>query len=146
MRNSFYFNKEKIGLFCPGSFEFINHLIGQLGYSQDDYDNENVKESILKFLEFLFELDIIKIYSLEYGYKPNQGSLSKKEALDYINLKWKKNFEYQDFYNLVLIGPQDWYIQKLEALGMTPTTNWITFVEEKIVNLEQWIEENKPDN
>jgi hypothetical protein len=27
---------------------------------------------------------------------------------------------------------------------MTPTTNWETFVKEKIGNLEKWIEDNRP--
>ncbi len=45
---------------------------------------------------------------------------------------------------MVIFGSQKWYIKKLENLGLTHTTDWEWFVENKIGNLEDWIKKNRP--
>ena len=51
-----------------------------------------------------------------------------------------------NFYGMVTFGSKKWYVNKLEEQGLTDTTDWETFVKNKIGDLEQWIEENRPKN
>lgn len=138
------FKEENIGLLSPYSFEFVNHLIGQLGYSQDQYDDTNVKEEVLKVLKLLFELKILRVFDWMNNPELNNKIMSAEDTIKHIDDKWFVGIKYPDFYDIVMIGTQDWYINNLELLGMSHTTNWNTFVKEKIGNLELWIENNRP--
>ena len=45
---------------------------------------------------------------------------------------------------MVMFKHKDWYVDALEKKGLTSTTDWKTFVKEKIGDLEKWIEDNRP--
>ena len=138
------FKKEYIGLLCPHSFEFLNHLIGQLGYSQEQYDNLKVKQNVLNVIKLLFDLGILTVHDWVNNKDLNNENLTSVDIINKIDDLWVKGIKYPDFYNIILFGTSGWYVKKLENLGMTPTTNWETFVKDKIGNLEKWIEDNRP--
>jgi len=138
------FKKEYIDIFSPYSFEFLNIFIGQLGFFQKDYDEPKVKETVLSVLKFMFELDIIKINNWMNHKYANDYKMSSIEIIEKIDSLWFKGIQYPDFYGIAYFEMKEWYISKLEQLGMTPTTDWKIFVEEKIGgDLEKWIKENK---
>ncbi len=138
------FKKENINLLCPYSFEFLNHLIGQLGYNQESYDDLNVKQNVLNTLNYIFDLEILEVYDWINNPQLKNQDMSYKEIVSAIDDLWVKGIEYPDFYGIVLFGPKGWYVKKLEKMGMTHTTDWQNFIEDKIGDLEKWIEKNKP--
>lgn len=48
------------------------------------------------------------------------------------------------FLGMVMFTHPTWYIDKLNGLGLSPTTDWKWFVENKIGNLKKWINYNRP--
>ena len=140
------FKKENIGLTCPETFEFLSEMIGILGYSI--YDSEEVRKEVFETLKILFELDILKIYKWYSRPELNNQQLTIEETLNHIDRIWFKKAEYPDFYNMMMFSGSDWYVKKTKSLGLTMTTNWEWFVENKIRDgdLEKWIEENRPKN
>ena len=68
----------------------------------------------------------------------------KNGRMTYNDKIWFEGAKFPDLYGMVIFGTQKWYTEALEKKGMTNTTNWKLFVKNKIGNLEQWIEDNRP--
>lgn len=72
--------------------------------------------------------------------------MTNSEIMNLIEEVWFIGADTPDFYGMPMFKYKDWYIQKLEALGLTHTgPDWKWFVENKIGDIEKWIEENKPE-
>jgi len=138
------FKGKTINLFAPNSNEYLYDYIYLLEYKDEDANNWKSRLVILSVLKYLLKLKIIYIYSW-CDENLNDENRSIDEIISQINIKWKKNTIFPDYYNIVMFGTQNWYIEKLTKLGMTNTTNWETFVKDNIGNLEKWIEENRPE-
>ena len=138
------FKEVNVNLFSPCSNEFLFDFIYLLGYTDKEINDKKIKEDVLSTLEILFNLKIIFIYKWFKESELNDRDLSIGETIAHINRIWFKGATYPDFYNMVMFGSQKWYVDKLWDMGMSHTTNWKWFVENKIGNLEKWIEENRP--
>lgn len=138
------FSSDKIDLLCPQSNELLLDFVYLLGYDDMDLQNQNVKEDTLFVIEQLLEIDILYVHKWYENPKLDNTKLSVKETLDHLDKIWFKGAKYPDFFNMVIFGSKDWYVKKLQSLGMNHTTNWKWFVKNKIGNLEKWIEENRP--
>lgn len=138
------FKNEYLGLLDPYSFEFLNHLIGLLGFSKTEYNDLKVKRNVLNVLKYMFELDIIQIKSWMNNSFKDDFNMSIEETLNKIDSLWQRNMDFPDFYTIAYFETKEWYVNKIEDLGMTQTTDWKTFVKENIGNLEEWIEINRP--
>lgn len=141
---------DNINLFCPGTNEFIFDFIYQLGYSDKDLKKlkgrKKIKKEVLEVLQYLIELDILSVKLWLHKPELNKKRISTNQTINEIDKVWFINARYPDFYNMVLFGVPDWYYKSLKKNGFSETMDWKTFVEEKIGNLEQWIENNKPKN
>lgn len=142
------FNKKYINLFCYGGdgIEFFQSIMFSLGYSYKELSSLKVKKDTLYVIEELLKLKLIEVFL--WGEKHSEmkdKEYSIEEILKYINSIWFDEADYPDFYGMVMFKHKEWYTHKLEKLGMTHTTDWKWFVENKIGNLEKWIQENKPN-
>ena len=144
MIRKYIFYEENISLFAPSSNEFLYNFIYQLGYKDEDANDWKARFIVLSVIKELFELRVLSVHSWCNDEKLNNENLSIDEIINRIDYLWKKNTKYPDYYNMLVFGTQKWYIDKLRSLGMTNTTDWNSFVEKKIGNLEKWIELNKP--
>lgn len=136
-----------IEFYCPYRIELLFDFFGKFKVSTQDnnYDRES-KNKILNAVSILLEQKIIFAGKwIDVNNFEKWDMTIPKIVLQIDNL-WKNNTEFPDFYNMVWFGYQSWYIEGLNRLGFERTRNWETFVREKIGDLEQWIEENKPNN
>ncbi len=143
INKDFYFS-QRVGVFCPNINEFLFDFIYNLGYSDSDFLRPDVKIEVLEVIELLLSLDLIYVYKWYNEIEEKNPSL--KGTLEKINRIWFEGATYPDFYNMVIFGSTEWYVQKLENLGMTQTSDWQIFVANEIGDLQSWIYENKPIN
>ncbi|MGO4919482.1 hypothetical protein [Maribacter spongiicola] len=129
-----------IDVFCPNSNELLLDFIHNLGYN--NFDSLEVKLDVLRIIEILLDLDLI----YRYKWYDKSLKLNKEQTINNISDIWTENVKYEDFYNMVYFGSTDWYVKKLENLGMSQTTDWRCFVKNKIGDLEKFIQSEKPKN
>lgn len=68
-----------------------------------------------------------------------------KKLVEKINNIWSEDTDFQDFYNMVWFGYQDWYLKALKKEGFEKEkSSWNDFVKNNLGDLKKWIEENKP--
>ncbi|RXG31858.1 hypothetical protein [Leeuwenhoekiella marinoflava] len=138
------FQPHNMNLLCPHSFEYLHELLGMLGYSSKQYHLQEAREKVFDTLEILFDLEILNIY--DWVKKPdlNNKKIPVKKILQEIDTLWDINSEFDHFYDFLIFGNENWYVEQLIKLGLTHTTNWLLFVKYEIGDLENWIEENRP--
>ena len=138
------FKGKNINLFSPYSNELLYDYIYSLEYTDEASKDWKARHVVLSVLKTLFELDVIYVYKWYNQPELKNKKLTINETIIKIDDIWFENAIYPDFYNMVMFGSQKWYVDALEKIGMTHTTNWENFVKEKIGDLEQWIERNRP--
>lgn len=136
--------KENLSYFCPYSFEFINHLIGLLGYSQNKYDEINTREKVFEVLTELFNLNIIYVFSWFDKPELEEKKMNVSEILKEIDKAWFFGAKYPDFYSMIMFGYSKWYVDALTELGFDNTVNWKIFVQENIGDIKEWAKEKQP--
>lgn len=140
--------KENVNLFAPYSNEYLFDFIYLLDYSDNDLKSvqqgKKIKFEVIDVIKKLLDLKIILIYSWCNNPELNNKNLTIEETIFHIETIWFNGATFPDFYGMVMFGTQKWYADKLWEIGMTHTTNWESFVNEKIGDLEEWIEKNKP--
>src|SRR5690606_40910780 len=127
----------------PG-IELLPEIIGLLGYGNYQYDDKKTRDDVLSTLKILLELDVIYIFKWFNNPELNEKTMSIDEILSTIDRLWFKGAEYPDIYGIVMFGPQKWYIDNLRKMGLSDTTDWKWFVNNKIGDLEKWIKTNAP--
>lgn len=139
------FDKSSIGLFSPYSgIESIDSILREIGHSKDFTTKKARREGLLVLNE-LFDLELIDVFhwgSYEKELKDIELPNSIKMIL--IQELWFIGADFVDLTNTPMFKYKDWYITKLEKLGMSHTTDWENFVKNKIGSIEKWIMENKP--
>ena len=138
------FKNEYINLFCPNSNEYLFDYIYILGFKDIDSKNWKSRLVVLSVIEYLFKLKIINIYNWPNNPELDKKKMTIKEIIVTIDNLWDYNATFPDFYGIVIFGSQNWYVEALKKNGLSQTINWENFVKNKIENLENWIEENKP--
>lgn len=142
------FDDKYVELFCPyDGVEFIQNIILGLGYTNKNLSSQKAKKEALIVIEELLNLNLIYVFHWGQNHSSMVGKVfTIKQTINYIDSLWFQGAGYSDFYGMVMFGYKKWYVEELEKLGMTHTTNWKEFVKNKIGNLEKWIEDNKPKN
>lgn len=145
MIKSNFFEERFIGVFCPESNETILDFIYLLGYTDLTINTKQCKKDTLALIKVLLELDILEIYKWgKYEYLLKDIHFETNEILLLLERMWFEGIKYSDFYGIAIFGNTDWYVKKIRLEGLTYTTDWKTFVKEKIGNLEDWIQKNRP--
>ncbi len=139
MENINIFEEKYSFAVCSEIVEYLPHLF----HLEKHEDKSILKERTLHILKKVLDLDILKVY--EWLAKPelNGKFLSTDEIIESIDEIWFEGAEFPDFYAMVIFESTKWYKTKLNALGLTHTTNWDWFIKNKIGNLEKWIDENR---
>jgi len=139
------FNTKYISLFEPyNGVEYIYSILENIGHSKD-FTTKEARRDGLRVIYELFELGLLEIFNWgEYEDKLKHKYLSNNEKMIYIQELWFLGADFCDFHQMPMFKFKDWYIKKLEKIGISHTTDWVSFVNTKIVDLEKWIEINKP--
>jgi len=75
----------------------------------------------------------------------NKIKLSNNDLIKNIKEKMSSSKSMDEFYDFYWIKYQNWYREGLENKGLNVyTIKWNEFINERIGDLEKWIEENKP--
>ncbi|MDC6363514.1 MULTISPECIES: hypothetical protein [Flavobacteriaceae] len=139
------FDSTNIEIFMPEGVEFISSILSGLGYNYLDESTESARQHGLETIEKLLDLDLIEVYHWgEYDKSLRGKVIPKFKTMKYIAELWHNGAKMPDFYGMPMFKFKDWYIEALKNKGFTSSTNWRTFVRERIGNLETWIEENRP--
>jgi hypothetical protein len=140
--------KSNIYLTCPDPFEFLPELLSMVGHSNFNEYNLNKKlkarDEALNVIRILAELGILIVYEWYTMPELNNIKLSTKDMLMHLDKVWFKEAKEADFYNMVIFGSPNWYLEKTKDMGLTITTDWKIFVKKRIGDLEDWIEKNRP--
>lgn len=141
------FDKENIGVFAPYSgIETIDSILQNINHYKD-FTTLKARRECLKVINDLFELGLIEVFHWgKYEHDFKNEELSNFEKMMYLQELWFIGADFSDFVSMPMFKYKDWYIKKLEDLGMTHYTDWKTFVNDKIGDLEKWIRENRPTN
>lgn len=140
------FNNKYINLFNPDDgVEFIYSIIQSLGYGIKDFKSLEVRTETLEAIRQLLKIEMLEAYSWHgHDVKSEVPKLSNEEILKKVEEQWFIGADYVDFLSIVMFCHPIWYKEKLEELGFKPTTDWVWFIENKIGNIEKWIQDNKP--
>jgi len=130
--------------YCPHSIELLFDLFYKFNIKTNESYNKKSKQLVLNAIKVLLSQNIIMLGSFDDGENFIEWNIKKEDVLKKIDRKWKIDAEFPDFYNIVWIKYQDWYVYKLKDMGFKSTTNWSSFIENEIGDLEQWIKDNKP--
>jgi hypothetical protein len=141
------FSKDYIDLFGPyDSIEFIHDILSNIGYDFNKETSKEAKADGLAAIRKLLELNLIEVFHWGPEHSIRKGkSYTKEEILDYVDSIWKEGMKFPDFYDLIMLKYKDWYINALEEEGMTKYTDWRTFVNSKIRNIEDFIKKHSPE-
>ncbi len=141
-------NKTNSYLTCPDAFEFLPEVLSMVGHSNFNNYSQNEKlvarDEVINVIRILAESGILSVYKWYARPELNAVKLSVKDMLINIDEVWFKEANEADFYGMMMFGSPDWYKEKTKDLGLTVTTDWKTFLKEKIGDLEKWIEKNRP--
>lgn len=139
------FDNKNIGIFSPYSgIELIDYILNNINHYKD-FTTKEARRDCLRAINKLFELELIEVfYWGKYQHELKNKELSIFENMMYLQELWFVGANFADFSFMPMFKYKDWYIEKLEEFGMTETTDWIEFVQNKIGNLEKWIEDNRP--
>ncbi|MBD1259904.1 hypothetical protein HZY62_04840 [Maribacter polysiphoniae] len=141
------FKEDFIELFMPDGIEYISTILANIGYTYKNESSSSAKKHGLEVIEKLLELDLIEVfYWGKYDDKLKDLTFSNSEIINKIDSLWAVGMHGPDFYRMPMFKYKNWYLDALKKEGLTQTTNWKTFVKEKIGDLEKWIEENRPKN
>ena len=145
MNSKLLFQQKNIDLFHPEGVEFIYSILQNLGYR--DFTSKQARIHGLQVIRQLFEMDLIAVFHWgeHHNLLSNLG-LNKDQTIQLIDNIWFPSADYSDFLGMPMFGHKEWYLEALKRAGLTSTTDWKTFVKDKIDDLEQWIEENRPKN
>jgi len=140
-----------LNLYCPlhteHLWDFIAEVLDKKNIPYEGSKKKNLKNEVLEIISKLLDYNLIYIGNEWLDQSTiKKWKLSNEEIIKKIDDIWFESAEYPDFFNMIWFGFEDWYKNKIKILGMTDTTNWETFVNYKIGDLEQWIEENRPKN
>lgn len=138
------FDKKYLDLLAPNGIEYIWGVYMHLGISDSEASKPKNKKLVLNVIESLMNYSIIYVKEWYQKLELNSKRLTIEETIHYLDEIWNEKAEYPDFYNMVYFASPDWYIDKTRELGLNMTTDWKTFVNEKIGDLEKWIQENRP--
>lgn len=138
------FTDEYLDLLCPYNIEFLFDLIGYLNIPQEAYFDDSTKKVTLNTLDILLEMKIVQIDHWPSKTSLNGQILNSSDILREIKSLWNSSSKFEDFYSIVCIAPSEWYLKELERKGLKNTSQWKGFVQSKIGNLNQWIQENTP--
>lgn len=139
------FEKKNVLLFEPeNGVELIHYILQNINHYKN-FTTLKARRDGLRVINQLFELDLIEVFHWgKYEHELKGKELSTFEKMMYLQELWFIGADFEDFFSMPMFKYKDWYIKKLEDLGMTHYTDWTTFVDENIDDLEKWIEENRP--
>lgn len=129
--------------YCPHYIELLFDFFGEFDISTNDRYTPEKKRKVLNTVSELLSNKIIYIGNIE-NKKIKRWSLSNEDILKKIDVLWHERTDFEEFYDMVWFGYENWYIEKLEQIGLSNNIDWKIFVETKIGDLEKWIEQNKP--
>ena len=139
------FHLKNIDLFMPNDgVEYIYSILQNLGYH--DFTTRIAREHGLNTIRQLFELDLIEVFS--WGKHQNLFSnldFTAQQKMKLIENIWFVGADFSDFVEMVMFKHKDWYLKELVNEGLQTTgVNWKTFVDDRIGDLENWINQNRP--
>lgn len=136
------FSDSYIDLLCPFYIEYLWAITSLLKQNKEE---KQIKEKSLFIIAKLLDLKVIYIGNEWTTDKTIlKWNLPFKEIIEKIDEMWFKDAQFPDFYEMIFIGYEEWYIKALEKKGLSSAKNWKEFVNQNVGDLEKWIEENKP--
>ncbi len=139
------FDRKNILLFeTEDGVETIEKILENTNHYKN-YTTKEVRREGLRIINKLFELNLIEIF--HWGNYENElkgKNLSTFEKMMYLQELWFIGANSIDLSGMPMFKFKDWYINKLNDLGLQKYNDWTKFVNEKVDNLEKWIEENRP--
>ncbi len=141
------FSKKYSLILNPYSLESFEQLTIFLSEKDKTITFKKLKNNSIDVFSFLLENKIIYVLESDWmrkkGYKNTK--LNNEEIIKTLKEKWNIDTSFEVLYNLFWFKYQDWYTESFVQKGLTIyTTNWNLFLNEKIGDLDKWIEENKP--
>ena len=138
------FDKTNILLYEPyDGVEMIYRILENINHLE--CTTKNARRDGLRVINKLFELELIEVF--HWGSYENElrgKKLSIFEKMMYLQELWFIGADFGDLASMPMFKYKDWYVKNLENLGLTHYTDWKVFVEEKIGDIEKWIEKNRP--
>jgi len=145
MSNFNIFDSKYLYLFMPDGIEFIHNILENIGINS--FKSLKARDKGLIVIKKLFDLELIEIFHWgKYDNIIRPLNLNKEQTINFIETVWFDNADFSDFSSMPMFKYKEWYLKGLNDMGLTHTTDWKKFVQEKIVDLEKWIEENKLKN
>lgn len=139
------FKDNYIELFMPDGIEYISNILANIGYTYKNESSNKAKKHGLEVINKLLELDLIEVFYWGKNDNDYRGSqLLNSEIIALIDSFWFEGAHGPDFYGMPMLKYKNWYLDALKKERLTSTTSWKQFVKEKIGNLGEWIEQNRP--
>lgn len=141
--NSELFIDKNIELFMPDGVEYIYNILNNIGWR--DYRSAKAKKEGMEVIKKLFELDLIEVFSFgRFNKQLKNANLSVDGIMERIDNVWFVGADFSDFIGMPMFKYKDWYLSALNEAGFNDTLEWREFVNEKIGDLQSWIEEKRP--
>ena len=128
------------------TIDYLNKIGNTLNYTEEDLKYPKARKEVLDVIRELLKLGIIEVKHWGEDHDLIQKlKLNTDQTLVFLEEVWPKNLEYPDYFGFITLGYKKWYMKKMDELGYVQfNTDWKSFVKEKIGDLKQWIEKNRP--
>jgi hypothetical protein len=131
-------------LYCPHTVELLFDFFGEFGIKTNETYSIEKKKKVLSKIHQMLDEEILFVSKkkdnefIRWNY-PNEKIINRIDEL------WTETLNFSEFYNMIWFGYQEWYLEKLNILGVQYAKNWDEFINQKIGDLEKWINKNKPN-
>ncbi|MBD3862761.1 hypothetical protein [Olleya marilimosa] len=134
----------KTNLYCPYTIELLFDFFNEFNIKTNEKYTQQIKDKVLDTI-----LEMLNNKVIFVSEKNKNGFViwdePKEIIVERINNMWSENTNFQDFYNMVWFGYENWYIEALKKEGFEQEKIvWTNFIEKDIGDLQKWIEANKP--
>lgn len=134
-----------VNFYIPNKIELLFDFFGEFNIKTNEPYIRERKDKVLNSIKIMLLQNVIYVGKYDENKKFETWNTPVEEIISKLDKIWTENMQFSEFYDMVWFGYKKWYLERLVKESYESTMDWKWFIENKIGNIERWIEENKPE-